>query len=817
MSRFAKVLLLHASLALFLLMNAAKADFALVSEKAPRPIVLAEDADPQTAGLAKKLAGYLKKITGAEFHVQRGSASPAIRLVVVPASKLPTEAYGWKVSDEGIAIEASSARGLAYGIYAFLERECGCHWWSFNEEQVPSNPQLTIANKTFEHLPPFKMHDLFNREAQTPENDFRFKSQGDSLLQFTGGHNLYSLVNAYGKTHPEIYPMDAKGKRAPNDLHLCYLAPGLAEAVTAALEVEVQRRKGNVADYIYFAGMGDWYGGQCQCEKCRAVYAAEAWTNPDGKVLPGYTGTLLRMINATAEQLEKQYPGIQVGTFAYMSIEAPPAVTKPRENVVIRVPRLRHCTVHAANECEGNRGFALNLRRWQELAPGRVHVWDYGANFTNFLLPFPTLNSMAENIKFYHELSIAGVMIQGNYVSTGGDAAVLKNYVWRTLLQDPSRSVSELTAEFCQGYYGPAAPEVLAYVNALENSVRLPALKHADEFAAPAKAYLNEALLVELRGHLQQALDATRGEANATFRRRVLELQASIEAAVLWKPGPLENRAGQLVRTDLGGDSIERALALVEHSRNASPKERGAGRLYREQFLQMHGGPTATLQSPDITLTAAPWQAGKLGPITFQGAVVIDQTTLQPAGGATLYKFVEQPTNRKLSMRGECGIKHWQTTTQHLAVVNATLPATGPIAIEASLQRVNRGAATASVAISTTYPVAAKSGVEVGWQNAQGDWATVQLTAQSPTATCGDLTALKLKRPAKLKTGMAFVEAVDSYTSTDSNRPARFNCTLTFDAAKKQLVTNVQTEVVEISADAPRPYLKRTLSIIPAM
>jgi hypothetical protein len=178
------------------------------------------------------------------------------------------------------------------------------------------------------------------------------------------------------------------------------------------------------------------------------------------------------MINETARILEAKHPGVQVGTFAYMSLEAPPALTKPRDNVVIQVPRLRHCTVRSVTESPKNAGFRRNLERWCELAPGRVYVWEYGANYESFLVPFPCLYAIADNIKEYHRLGVAGVSVQGNYVSTGGDLAAVKNYVWRKILWDPTLDPRALVREFCEGYYGPAAPAIVEYVEALEEGVR---------------------------------------------------------------------------------------------------------------------------------------------------------------------------------------------------------------------------------------------------------------------------------------------------------------------------------------------------------
>ena len=60
---------------------------------------------------------------------------------------------------------------------------------------------------------------------------------------------------------------------------------------TYKLDGEIVKRKVNIQDFIYFAGMGDWYGGMCECDECRKVYEEETWTDADGKKHPGYSAT----------------------------------------------------------------------------------------------------------------------------------------------------------------------------------------------------------------------------------------------------------------------------------------------------------------------------------------------------------------------------------------------------------------------------------------------------------------------------------------------------------------------------------------------
>ena len=97
-----------------------------------------------------------------------------------------------------------------------------------------------------------------------------------------------------------------------------------------------------------------------------------------------------------------------VGTFAYMTLEGPPGKTLPRDNVVIWLPHLRHCIIHGADKCEKNLNYLENLKRWCEIAPGRVYIWDYGVNYgENFLYPFPVIRSMGCSEIYINWLSLS--------------------------------------------------------------------------------------------------------------------------------------------------------------------------------------------------------------------------------------------------------------------------------------------------------------------------------------------------------------------------------------------------------------------------
>jgi len=821
-------------------------DLVLVGEGSrPCPIY----AQKQDRLAARSLSRYLGQVSGVEFPFKIVQEAPAGRSVLVGAfdsdvaRDLPGDSFTVRTEGEAdglrLRVAGATPRATHFAVFAFLEEVLGCRWWSFNEEEVPLSPTIRVKPLDMVRKAVFRQTDLLNREAQSRTNGFVYKSRAKSTETFTGGHTLYPLLKPYGKDHPEIYPYSKKTKkRAANNLHFCYRAQGIAEALANALDQQVQRRKGNVRDFIYFAGMGDWYGGMCQCEPCAQVYAEEVWTRPDGKKQSAYSSTLIRMMNRTAEILEKRYAGIRVGTFAYMSLEGPPGKTRPRHNVVIWLPHLRHCVIHAADQCEKNRNYLANLKRWCEIAPGRVYVWDYGINFgENFLYPFPVLTSIAENIRLYARLGVAGIMVQGNYVSTGSDLAVLKNYVWQKLLWNPELKTEALTNEFCQGYYGPASSSMLAYVSELEGALRQNPAVHMNEFARRVhmrNQYLTDDRMAKLRQLLDRAREQARGQ--DPFARRVEEAAVSIDAFELWKVGPLVEREGRLVRADLGNvDTFPRALKLLEHCRQASPREWGGGRAYRLGFQTLHGGPLVTLMEGKTQVKVAPVLGMRIRQISYNGVELLRMPDSKERGyplrGGSYERFSQGHRNGELlgessgtrvEMQADCGIKHWGGDTKQRAHKVVELLPSDTIRITGASLQIHRSSNYGKARCSSVMEYAVGGGpeaVEVQVLTKEGQWQTAVFRlpeAEDEPAPKKKRSAPKLPQAAVPPGAKALRLHMKAKGCTVEDRylsPLVSGGILALDARAGVLTTSVATEDVELSRKTETSWLKREIQL----
>jgi hypothetical protein len=345
-----------------------------------------------------------------------------------------------------------------------------------------------------------------------------------------------------------------------------------------------------------------------------------------------------------------------------MSLQAPPARTVPRHNVYIRVPHLRHCIIHGVDKCKRNDAFYRDIQRWAEIAPGRVYIWDYTVNFEeNFLLPFPVIRAISDSIKCYARLGLAGMTLQGNYVSTGGDLVVLKNYVWRHLLWDPDRDVDALIREFCDGYYGPAADAMVAYLAAIESPVNGQQAFHTSEFTKLAECrkyfYPPERMKV-LRAHLETARAAAVDR--PPYDRRVAEAAVSLDATGLFHFKPMVPGDGRLCMQRRAGldYTYDRATRMLANCRQSSFREWRAFRSYHQPFLSKHGGPLVTLAAGDLSVDVAPALSLQIYQIRFRGTPLLRAVADPAADGFPFVGGAFEDTNphwRHGGVHGEPG------------------------------------------------------------------------------------------------------------------------------------------------------------------
>jgi hypothetical protein len=116
---------------------------------------------------------------------------------------------------------------------------------------------------------------------------------------------------------------DAAGKLVATQL--CWSEPGLISALIQAVQADL-RFSANRNATVISVSQND---GGTFCNSTTEMAVIRAESSP--------AGPLLIAVNAVAEAIATEFPGVLVDTLAYMFTLPPPQQTRPLPNVVVRI------------------------------------------------------------------------------------------------------------------------------------------------------------------------------------------------------------------------------------------------------------------------------------------------------------------------------------------------------------------------------------------------------------------------------------------------------------------------------------------------
>ena len=445
-------------------------------------IVIPDKPDPVISCAAQELQHFLREMSGAELPIMpesRAGSGPA--LLLGPSRRaMKAVPQGWRsgLKEDGVFIKTvgqdvvllgQNERGQLYGVYVLLERYLGVRFLAHDCAVVPKRDVLALPLIDHAYSPPFMYRETLYFDSFAKEIAARQRLNGpasrcDSTVGgkidiFPYVHSFARLVppDKYFAEHPEYFSLIG-GKRVGATVHsqLCLTNPDVLKIATAQVLKWIEEHP-EVPIFDVSQNDGE---GPCECERCMAVVKEEGSQH----------GPILRFVNAVADAVAKKYPGKWVETLAYAYSTKPPAITRPRENVIIRLCHAG-CYFHGFEECGLGANLTTCLTEWSRLTR-RIFIWHYATNFHHYLAPNQNLDGLARDMKYYAGHNVNGLMVQANYQGPGGELAELRQYLASQLMWDPSRDPGMIRLEFCNGYYGPAANDVLDYLALLDGAAK---------------------------------------------------------------------------------------------------------------------------------------------------------------------------------------------------------------------------------------------------------------------------------------------------------------------------------------------------------
>ena len=433
-------------------------------------IVRAAKASPSVVYAAEELRGFTERMTGVRLPIVTDEGPLPAQAIMLGRSRNSADEFG----EDGfrlvarpphLFVEGSEVRGVLYGVYELLERFGGCRWYASWHEVVPEREIFSVPDTLDDvQTPAFLCRDVhwwdyFNGDfavrnrANGGMNGLQAR-HGGNTWRFGGGlgncHTFNVLLPPwkYFDEHPEYYSL-VRGKRVKERTQLCLTNPDVLRIVTSNVLARIRKDPGAK---FYGVSQNDCLN-LCECPSCKAVDDEEK----------SHSGTMVRFVNAIAEAVEKEFPGKMIETLAYQYTRHAPAKTRLRHNVV---PCL--CSI----ECDfarpldrspdrENVGFLKDILDWSRQTD-LLYVWDYVTDFRCYPHPFPNVQTLQANVKFFRDHGVKMLFEQGACQGRHAGFAELKGWLLAKWMWNPDLPLEPLMDDFFNGYYGKAAPFVRA-------------------------------------------------------------------------------------------------------------------------------------------------------------------------------------------------------------------------------------------------------------------------------------------------------------------------------------------------------------------
>jgi hypothetical protein len=476
-------------------------------------IVIAADAIAPERYAAQELQRYMERITGVRLPIvtdkdartpheivlgDNAALGKAREKIDPGAPGLGTDGFILRTDGRRLVIVGGRPRGTLYGVYALLEEKLGVRWFTPEVESVPKLDRVVLPALDETQVPPLEYREVFWTEMmhnadfaarhRLNGNHYQLteKHGGRFVVYFPFVHSFDMLVppELYDE-HPEYFPLlDGKrtnGVGGKSYVQRCLSNPDVLRIATGRVRQWIREHPEAT---VISVSQNDTHN-QCQCEPCRSLDDAEG--SP--------AASLIRFVNAIAEAIERDHPNVRIDTLAYQYTRKPPKTLRPRRNVIVRLCSIECCFAHPLERCPAeNDRFAHDIRAWQPVAP-LLYVWDYTTNFAHYQQPFPNLDALQANLRFFVRHGVKGLFEQGNYSSGGhGELGPLRAYVLAKLLWNPDADMQRHIDDFLSGYYGNAAGPIREYIELVHRSVRERGY-HAHISDPPTAPYLSDEVL----------------------------------------------------------------------------------------------------------------------------------------------------------------------------------------------------------------------------------------------------------------------------------------------------------------------------------
>lgn len=422
---------------------------------------------------AQTLQKYIKEITGKELAVNASLSVPSGKTIYIStAAEGESGSYTVKADGDTLYITGSGSRGPIYGVFGFLQKYCGCRWYTGDVKLIPKSETISVpADEKYEYTPFFESTEtdwLSPRNAEFSLANGLSGGTYRSLSAEQGGtvnyisnlaHTLTSQFcskDVYFDAHPEYFAL-RDGKRNPDQL--CLTNPDVLKIVTQEV-LDLIKAKHDPSQALQIVSLTQADNqNYCTCSECAALDKANG----------SQAGTMVTFVNSVARAVkEAGYDNIGVDTFAYQYTRHTPSNVVPEDNVIIRICSIECCFGHTLDDpkCKENVSFMKDLDGWSKICE-RIHIWDYATNYSYTANIFPNFGVLQQNMQMFYEHNVKGIYVEGDYYMNecDGEFGDLRAYLLSKLMQNPYIDYDAEMNGFLKAFYGEGWENIREFID----------------------------------------------------------------------------------------------------------------------------------------------------------------------------------------------------------------------------------------------------------------------------------------------------------------------------------------------------------------
>ena len=247
----------------------------------------------------------------------------------------------------------------------------------------------------------------------------------------------------------------------------------------------------------------------CTCDQCKKR----------GNTSQNASAAVSHFLNRLASAM----PSHQFYTIAYLSVKEAPNFNLEKNAGVflstIDLPKKREFS-----QSQAYSDFSKLLADWKAITQ-HVYLWDYSANFDDYLTPLPSIGVMANQFATFKGLGVNGIFLNASgYDYSSFDD--LKTYLAAALMINTTLDVHDLTQRYLTRFYPESHELLINYVDDLEDSFlsRGKPYELYAGFKESQERYLNSQKLNTLLDELKQL-----NISNELEREKVSQLILALE------------------------------------------------------------------------------------------------------------------------------------------------------------------------------------------------------------------------------------------------------------------------------------------------